>query len=136
LYVTLFISLGFWLRVSGSARDTILVGAVIVCVLAAAFFDIRENRSTLSALASYEMNTLNHSLLIRKYQAYVAKWALIAFVLALLATLSLLRARPFGGVALLLAAVSLGIGLAGRHSLVEWGYSLMGIGLLLSAFSI
>jgi hypothetical protein len=132
LYVALFVALGLWATGRGFPLAAAVGAAVIALAILAGIADWTENHRTRVLLSELERGEIDETAMAAMRHAAIAKWALIAAVMALLATPFLWGRRNLAlGLLYLLCALVYAAGLlshrSGGRPLVEWGFCLMGL---------
>jgi len=133
VYVLMFGLLCIWLTTQSSERRRTLTGLAAVCVIAAALFDYLENKRMLDFLDGSRTTVAGIAV------ASSLKWLFLFLMLGLLGRkLWTIRSSfiKWIGLYLILTAAVGAIGILVLRIAVEWGFWLMGIGLLLIGVSI
>ena len=129
LYTLIFLVLGYWL--AGRAQPFALALGIMVCVgvVVMAGFDVLENARTyevLKASSPQVVDAIRHAALV--------KWSIL-FALALVLSLPFLRSGGWLFLVGLLYLVTAAVGLLGVvwfRPLVQWGFMLTGLSLLVT----
>jgi hypothetical protein len=135
LYVLLFLSLGFWFKGRELPAASAFALAIGICIVAAGLFDVLENLRQCAILENLDQSGVD-----RIRQAALAKWFLLFLTTAILSIPFLWRGNWVVMLGLLYLATAIvgciGVFFESHRTLIEWGFSLLSVALLLTGEAI